>query len=576
MKGTFKNLKAVYNYGKKYRLSLILQAIGSLLAIIFNIILPILSAKLIAGITENAYIQIITISVVILIVNVIGNLKTIMIRKNTQKFFRGVTESIQKDISKEILRIEQSDLDRTSSGIFIQRMTSDTDKLAGIFTMGMGDLAGVIASIGVFISIFIISKECFIFYVIVSTILTLLHNKKSSIISKKYKIEKKQNDKVSGTISELVRGARDIKMLNAKKSFLSNLNYNIKLQNDYHIDVRNVDIKYNCIIGLINTFFEFVLILLLVHLISNGKVTVALALALYSYRQQIMKNMMDNISRLFEELVDFNVACDRIFSILYSDEFKKESFGKKHLSNVCGDFEFNDVVFGYDDSKNILDGLSFKINSNETIGFVGKSGEGKTTIFNLLCKMYDINSGSIKIDGVDIKDLDEDSIRGNITIIGQNPYIFNESIKNNLKLVKEDLTDEEMKEACRVACLEEFIESLPNKYDTVVGEGGVTLSGGQKQRLAIARAFVQKTKIILFDEATSALDNETQYKIKKAINNLRDDYTILIIAHRLSTVVDCDRIMVLNNGVIEDQGTHDELLVKNDIYKKMCSIDFNE
>ena len=175
--------------------------------------------------------------------------------------------------------------------------------------------------------------------------------------------------------------------------------------------------------------------------------------------------------------------------------------------------------------------LSFKINANETVAFVGKSGAGKTTIFNLLCKMYDIDSGSITIDGVDIKKLDKDSIRGNITIISQNPYIFNMSIRDNLKLVKSDLTNKEMKEACKLACLDEFINSLPDKYDTVIGEGGVNLSGGQKQRLAIARALVQKTEIILFDEATSALDNETQEKIQTAINNMKKQYLLLLIGY---------------------------------------------
>ncbi len=184
--------------------------------------------------------------------------------------------------------------------------------------------------------------------------------------------------------------------------------------------------------------------------------------------------------------------------------------------------------------------------------------------------MYDNQSGVISIDGIDIKELDEESIRGNITIISQNPYIFNLSIKDNLKLVKNDITEEEITEACHLACLDDFIESLPNGYDTVVGEGGVNLSGGQRQRLAIARALVQKTKIILFDEATSALDNETQTKIQKAIDNLKDKYTIVIIAHRLSTIVNCDKIMILQNGRIIDSGTHKELLRTNKGYIKLC------
>ena len=188
--------------------------------------------------------------------------------------------------------------------------------------------------------------------------------------------------------------------------------------------------------------------------------------------------------------------------------------------------------------------------------------------------MYDIDSGSITIDGNNINELDKSSIRGNITIISQNPYIFNLSIKDNLRLVKSDLTDEEMVNACKAACLSDFIDGLPDKYDTIVGEGGVTLSGGERQRLAIARALVQKTEIILFDEATSSLDNETQELIQQAISNLQNKYTILIIAHRLSTIVNCDKIMVLKDGVIDDIGSHKELLKRNREYKKLYESEF--
>ena len=229
------------------------------------------------------------------------------------------------------------------------------------------------------------------------------------------------------------------------------------------------------------------------------------ALIIFNYSERLPE-FAYYIGELLDKVKDFNLSANRVFDIIESNEFKKETFGLKHLDKVEGDFEFKNVSFGYDEI-NVLKNLSFKIKANETVAFVGNSGAGKTTIFNLLCKMYDINNGEIKIDGININELDKDSIRGNITIISQNPYIFNLSIKENLKLVKQNLTDDEMIEACKVACLHDFIMSLPNKYDTIVGEGGVNLSGGQKQRLAIARAMVQKTEIILFDEATSALDN---------------------------------------------------------------------
>jgi ABC-type multidrug transport system fused ATPase/permease subunit len=299
----------------------------------------------------------------------------------------------------------------------------------------------------------------------------------------------------------------------------------------------------------------------------NDKLTITAALIIHNY-QNIVSGFSDGVGYLLETYKDFNLSCTRIFNIIESDEFKKEEFGTKHLKSVEGNFEFKNVTFGYNKQK-VLKNLSFKVDANTTVGFVGKSGEGKSTIFSLLCKMYDVDKGEILIDGNNINDLDKDSIRGNITIISQDPYIFNLSIKDNLKLVKSNATFKEIKEACKMACLDDFIESLPDKYNTIVGEGGVNLSGGQRQRLAIARAFLQKTEIILFDEATSALDNETQLSIQQAIANLQKDYTILIIAHRLSTIKNCDKILLISDGKVEAEGSHEQLLKKSKTYREL-------
>ena len=397
----------------------------------------------------------------------------------------------------------------------------------------------------------------------------LLYNEKTKKKGKKDIQFRNQTENVSGLVGELVRGVRDIKVLNAKNSFITKLDDNITSQNQRRFEMARVNMIYTYIIDTLKAVFELGLVMLLIFLIKNNTITIAVAIALFNYKSGIMKLVMEHVSALLDQAKDFNISCDRVFSIIDDNTFEKEKFGNKHLEKIKGNFEFKNVTFSYDEKKNVLEDLSFKINSGEMIGFVGKSGAGKTTIFNLLCKMYDVQNGVIKIEDTDIKELDEASIRGNITIISQNPYIFNLSIRDNLKLVKEDITDEEMYEACRLACLDKFIDSLPDKYDTIVGEAGVILSGGQKQRLAIARALIQKTKIILFDEATSALDNETQAEIQKAISNLKDEYTILIIAHRLSTIVNCDRIMVLENGKIIEQGTHQNLLERSSTYQTL-------
>lgn len=569
MKKTINNLKTVYKYGKEYKSCLIFETIGSILGIIIGIILPILSANQIVYLTDDKWIQLITMSLIILLIELISSAKTVLIRKNTQKFTVGVTEKLQKSLSKEILKVTQTDIDNNSSGVFVQRMTSDTDELANMFTTGYGRLVGIISSIGTFISIFIINKYVFIFYLVVSTILTILHLSKSKKINVLDKEKRKQQEKVTGLTSELVRGTRDVKMLNAKNSFVSVLNENIKEKNKRYLDMRNIDISYNFIIDSLKKIFQFILIVLFIHLININNLSVAMSIALFSYRDRVMQSFMSSISDFLEEINCFNLSFERVFSLLDNKTFNKEKFGKKHLDKINGDFEFKNVSFSYENELKVLDNISFKVDANSTIGFVGKSGSGKTTIFNLMCKMYDINSGDILIDGNSISELDEDTIRGNITIISQSPYIFNMSIIDNMKLVKEDVTIDEIKEACHLACLDEYIESLPEKYDTIVGEGGVTLSGGQRQRLAIARALIQKTEIILFDEATSALDNETQGKIQEAINNLKNEYTIMIIAHRFSTILNCDKIYYIENGKIIDSGNHNELLKRCKKYKQL-------
>lgn len=568
MKETFSNLKRVYQYGKMYKKYLIIISLLSLLFVGINIILPILSAKLLVNLTDGIFEELIGVSIIILIIEFMGGFNNWLIRRNTQKFFIGTTKNIQIEAAHEILKIEQSDIDKSTSGTFIQRLGNDADEMSRVFTRGLGYLTNILTDIGVFVAIFVINIKVFLFYVITSLIMTVIHLYKVKSVNEEDKKHRKMREKASGLIGELVRGVRDIKMLHAKDSFVREIDETVDDLAKTLIDFRNVDMNYNLVLNWTSTLIEYSLILLLVVMIAGGEITISTALILYNFKSRVLTNLINHVGYLLTEIKGFNLSSNRVFSLLGSDEFRKETFGTKHIDSIKGNFEFKDVHFSYGDNK-VLDGINFKINENETVAFVGKSGAGKTTIFSLLCKLYDIQDGDILIDGVSIKELDEYSIRNNITIISQNPYIFNMSIKDNLRLVKDDLTDEEMYEACRMACLTEFIESLPEKYDTVVGEGGVTLSGGQRQRLAIARAFVQNTKIILFDEATSALDNETQKYIQQAITNMKDKYTILIIAHRLSTIVNSDRIMLVDKGKVMAEGSHLELLNNNDTYKAL-------
>ncbi len=258
------------------------------------------------------------------------------------------------------------------------------------------------------------------------------------------------------------------------------------------------------------------------------------------------------------------LAMERVFGLLEKtpDIISKKDAQK--LSALKEGIEYKDVNFEYEEGKPILKGINLKIKKGQTIAYVGNSGGGKTTMANILPRFYDIKSGSIMIDGVDVRDIELKSLRDNIAIVFQDNFLFSGTIKENIVLGNKKISKAKIDEAIKSACLEDFINTLEKGLDTEIGERGVLLSGGQKQRIAIARAFLKDAPIVILDEATSALDNKSEAVVQKAIENLMQDRTVFVIAHRLSTVKNADKIVVINNGEIAETGTHSTLLKKED------------
>ena len=569
MKEFFSNLKFVWQYAKDQKAKLIKYILCNFVVVIISVVVPIISANIIIYLTDSMFYQLLMMASVLCLLELLRNMLNYFSRYYSMIIFRESFIKIQTALGKNILRLENKIIDSNSSGVFIQRLTTDTSRLADIFNVLNLYLSRILINLGIFIAVFIISFRAFIYLIVMVIVLYLIERRRVRIYNSKDKEFRKQNEKVTGFVSEIVRGLRDIKMLHSEDSFSSELHSQVEELNQSRYLMMQVNNRYNCLRFCLQDIFHLGLIFLLVYLIMTGNLAVANGLVIHNYQGRVT-SIIDILGILLQSIKDFNLSCSRVFAIMYSDQFSKEKFGSRHLDKVNGDFCFSHVNFHYDsNNRKVLDNLSFEVHANETVAFVGKSGAGKSTIFNLLCKMYNVDSGSITIDGVDISLLDRESIRGNITIISQSPYIFHLSIRDNLRLVQPDMTEEEMINACKLACIHDFIMSLPDRYDTVVGEGGVNLSGGERQRLAIARAFLQKTEIILFDEATSALDNETQREIQKAISNLKKDYTILIIAHRLSTIINSDRILFIEDGKIIGEGGHKELLKKCLSYREL-------
>lgn len=571
----WQNLKSTYKYARSGRKYLWLLLVVNVILTIISVVVPILGAKRLFAITDNTYSKLLVIVILIFAIEIFRNINRFLYNYFYNKFYYDVRRNLQIELIRETLKIVEKDLNNNSSGVFIERINGDTDNLTDIFSQLMDYIISIIGNIGVLVTVSFISPVIGLAYLVL-IIIIIFYNKFASNINYKNRKEwKKSKEKTGGFISEIVRGSKDIKILDAEESFL------IKA-NSYMTDTNKVSYKYHTERSILRFFGgsisdtgDLIVSLLIFVFLSLNALSMESAIVIYSYNDRILWTA-SWIEELFEILKQYNLAANRIFGILEENEFTKEKFGKKKLKKFEGNICFQDVCFEYEKNMPVLKKMNFKIKANETIGFVGPSGSGKTTIFNLISALERPQAGKITFDDVDISTLDKSSIRGNLSVISQNAYIFNMSIMDNLKVIKESATTSEIKEACRLACLDDFIESLPNKYDTIVGEGGVTLSGGQKQRLAIARALLLKTEIMLFDEATSALDNETQTKIQEAINNLKGEYTILIIAHRLSTVIDADRIFVINDGVVEATGKHKELLKDSKTYKKLYEKEVSE
>lgn len=264
------------------------------------------------------------------------------------------------------------------------------------------------------------------------------------------------------------------------------------------------------------------------------------------------------------------MAMERVFALLEDIPAIKNKENARILTDIQNQIEYKDVCFEYEQDKPILKNVNLTIKKGQTIAFVGNSGGGKTTMANLLPRFYDIKSGSLMLDGVDVRDLDIDSLRDKIAIVFQDNFLFCGTIRDNILLGRSDISQEQIGTAIRSACLDEFVSSLEKGLDTEIGERGVLLSGGQKQRVAIARAFIKNAPIVILDEATSALDNKSEKVVQQAIENLMADRTVLVIAHRLSTIRNADKIVVVNYGEIAEIGSHDELMAKeNSVYASL-------
>lgn len=480
-------------------------------------------------------------------------------------------QNVSLDLYKKIDSLPAKAFEDIGVGEFINRLYNDPDRvmelLAKLIKLACKSLAVVIILFLAFSISFIIGFEVIIFGFIMGYISTKYFPK----IKKTQEDIKKQSDTYVKTATENITGIREIKSLGIKRNIETNIKNQLTGLFTNTKKIKNYEAWYYSLNNLSYYILQLIILLTAGYYFIQGKITYATFIMLEMYIWRI-DEVVESISEFGVSYNKVTVSLKRIGEIVNNKLYQDEEFGDKTLTNNKGIVEFKNVKFKYSEEEDYtLTGLNLQLLPNKKIAIVGKSGNGKSTIFNLLLRYFDATSGEILIDGINIKDLTEKSLRNNISIIRQAPFLFNLSIIDNFRLVKKDVTLKEVRKYCKRAYIDDYIMSLPKKYNTVIGEGGINLSGGQKQRLAIARTLMLNTKIILFDEATSALDNESQEYIKKTIDDLVKNHTVIIVAHRLSTIVDADVINIIDKGKLESFGTHEELLTKSKVYQTLYS-----
>lgn len=469
---------------------------------------------------------------------------------------------------KKALDLPSVAYEKQTSGEIINRITNDADSLSFAFGRLLNMVSSLVASLIIIVYVFMnswIIGLYILFFVIVLFLVLKKYNPKLRAIHKE---RKQYQDNFTSLVTESVRGIREIKTLGIKNNLIKDMIDIIK--SIYKKSEKEIDIEkeFNIITRFIKSALEVGTFVICVFLIYNNKISLTffIAMTYYIYRYMWLIENINDLTLTYQKLV---VSISRVNEILENKLFDDDKFGDNVITNAEGILEFKNVTFAYPGEGNTLNNFNLKLEPCKKIAIVGKSGQGKSTLFNLITRIFDPDEGAILLDGVDIRTLSESELRKNISIIRQEPFIFNRTIKENFKLVDENITDEEIRKYSKMAYLDDYIMSLPDKYDTILGEGGVNLSGGQKQRLSIARTLSRKSKIILFDEATSALDNSSQEYIKESIDNLVSDHTVIIVAHRLSTIMDADIIHVVDGGSVVASGTHENLLKTSKIYKNL-------
>lgn len=498
----------------------------------------------------------------------------------------GICYDIRKKGFQKLQELSYSYYDKTPSGWIISRMTNDSGRLADMIAWGLVDISwGFSMMIGITVIMFVLNWKFALVAMSVVPVLMAVSIWFQKRLLKANRDVRKINSKMTGAINEGIMGARTSKTL--VREDLNTHEFMETTDKMFSSSVRTAVLSsiYMPIALSLGAIGTSLMLWRGGNAYWTHVLTVGTFIAFIQYTIQFFDPIYE-LARIFAELQGTQAAAERILTLLESEvEIQDtpeviEQFGtpfapkKDQYPRLIGRIEFNDISFQYNNGEKVLEHFNLKIKAGETIALVGETGSGKTTIVNLICRFYEAQSGQILIDDTNIKEISLDCLHSNIGYVLQNPHLFSGTIKDNIRYGNLEASDEQIIEAARLVQADEFISQLKDQYDFKVGEGGNGLSTGQKQLISFARAILADPVFFILDEATSSIDTEMEKEIQDAIRKVLKNRTSVIVAHRLSTIVDADRIIVLKKGKIVEMGTHKELLRKKDYYYSLYTQQF--
>ena len=560
----------IYNflhYYKPYKSILYGVVIGSLVAALLDLVFPMLVRQILNEVLPQKNTDRLLHDTGILFILYLGNYGLLyLVNYYGHLMSAKIENDMRRDLFEHLQQMSFKYFDNAKTGQLLSRLTSDIAEIGELSFRGPNDIIvcciTMIGTIGILFWMNVYLGILIAVLLIAKTLHTVYVNKKMKAAFRENRVK---SGEITARAEESLGGIRLVKAFAQEEYELARF---MEKSLDF-LETRRRSYKILAYFsGSVNFFTNITNLLILACgglLIAKDKLSLSDFVAFLLYVNLFMKPLLR--LTVFTEMYQRGMAgFQRFYEIM---EMKPEIINQKDTvvcKKIRGEIEFDNLVFGYSDQKKVIKGFNLKIAPGQTVAFVGETGAGKTTIASLLLRFYDPLSGRILVDGIDIRQYKQQELRRNIGIVQQDVFLFSDSVTHNIAYAKPEAEQSEVENAARLAAADKFIEELPNKYATEIGERGVKLSGGQKQRLAIARVFLKNPPIVILDEATSSLDNYTEKLIQESLDKLAENRTTLIIAHRMSTIKNADKIIVLNNGEVAEIGTHSTLMSGGGLY----------